>query len=107
VEIRAGTAHTGGLQTVGSYGSHARRLRRPREGLGDGRDAGVRTRRIAGQCYGFTTPSLTRVEVDGSASQDMALNIHFDNGADTWFAPALVELIDQGAVLRSRLARSD
>ena len=50
-----------------------------------------------GQCYGFTTPSVTGVEVVGPAGQELAYNIHFEAGHDAWFAPALVALVDHGA----------
>ena len=42
-----------------------------------------------GQCYGFTTPSVTGVEVVGPAGQELAYNIHFEAGHDAWFASAL------------------
>ena len=46
---------------------------------------------------GFTTPSVTGVEVVGPAGQELAYNIHFEAGHDAWFASALVELVDHGA----------
>ena len=53
---------------------------------------------LTGQCYGFTTPTVTGVEVIGPTEQDRALNIHFESGVeDAWFSPELVELLDHGA----------
>jgi hypothetical protein len=48
----------------------------------------------SGTCYGFTTPSVTGVEVIGSALEDDALNIHFDDGSSAWFARSLVAFGD-------------
>jgi hypothetical protein len=47
-----------------------------------------------GTCYGFTTPSVTGVEVIGSAVEDDALSIHFDDGSSTWFVRSLVAFVD-------------
>jgi hypothetical protein len=39
-----------------------------------------------GQCYGFTTPRATSVEVVGPEDQAPTLSIHFDGGgAEVWF----------------------
>jgi hypothetical protein len=48
----------------------------------------------AGVCYGFTTPSVTGVDVIGSSDLDRAYNVGFEEGVDAWFAPDLVEIID-------------
>jgi hypothetical protein len=48
----------------------------------------------SGTCYGFTTPSATGVEVVGSAAEDDALSIHFDDGSSAWFARSLVAFVD-------------
>jgi hypothetical protein len=51
---------------------------------------------LVGVCYGMTTPSATGVEVVGDATDDVALNVHFEDEAvsDAWFAPDLVSLVD-------------
>lgn len=51
---------------------------------------------MVGVCYGLTTPSITAVEVVGDATDDAALNVHFDSDGvpDAWFAPDLVLLVD-------------
>jgi hypothetical protein len=50
----------------------------------------------AGQRWGFTTPSVTNVDVVGGTEPDRAFNVHFeeDDIVDAWFVPDLVELID-------------
>src|SRR6476469_2844306 len=70
-----------------SLGDHVRILQDPTtaEGGWAGRE---------GTCYGFTTPSLTGVEVVGHTEDDDALNVGFDDGETAWFAPHLVEFID-------------
>jgi hypothetical protein len=51
-----------------------------------------------GVVHGWTTPSVTRAEVIGGCDADVAYNVCFDEtGADAWFAPQLVELVDQSA----------
>ncbi len=50
-----------------------------------------------GTCYGFTTPSLTGVEVIGPGLTDDALNVGFDDGTTAWFDPALVIFLDVNA----------
>lgn len=52
---------------------------------------------MAGTCYGFTTPSVTGVEVIGETADDLALAVSFEGSDAVWFAPDLVELIDHGA----------
>lgn len=53
----------------------------------------------SGVCYGFTTPSVTNVDVVGGNEDDFAFNVHFEEEdvEDAWFAPDLVELVDHGA----------
>jgi hypothetical protein len=46
-----------------------------------------------GSCHGFTTPSITGVEVVGGDESDLAFNVHFGEN-DAWFAPELVEFVD-------------
>lgn len=58
---------------------------------------------LQGQVYGETTPSVTDVDVIGSADDDYAINVHFEDEADgLWFAPDLLELVDHapGTIIR-------
>ena len=76
---------------MASFGDHVRiRSNHDTERLGlAGRE---------GTVYGFTTPSLTLVDVIGSRAEDFALNVHFDELDEAyWFADDLVEFIDHGA----------
>jgi hypothetical protein len=50
-----------------------------------------------GTCYGFTTPSITGVEVIGGGATDDALNVGFDDGTTAWFDPSLVIFLDVNA----------
>ena len=50
-----------------------------------------------GTCYGFTTPSVTGVEVVGDSEADAGLNVAFDDGTSSWFAPQLVTFVDVNA----------
>jgi hypothetical protein len=47
-----------------------------------------------GTCYGFTTPSMSGEDVIGSAVEDDALSIHFDDGSSAWFTRSLVAFVD-------------
>ena len=48
-----------------------------------------------GVCYGFTTPSVTGVEVVGDRDANYAWSVHFANStADVWFSADLVEVVD-------------
>jgi hypothetical protein len=48
-----------------------------------------------GQVFGYTTPSITRVEVIGELLTDYAISVHFkDSGLSFWFAPELLEFMD-------------
>lgn len=47
-----------------------------------------------GICYGFTTPSITEVEVIGPGQVDDALGVSFDDGTTVWFDPSLVAVVD-------------
>ena len=59
---------------------------------------------LTGQVFGLTTPSITSVEVIGTLSSDIALNVHFDElKSSSWFAPELVELIDHAPGSEIRL----
>jgi hypothetical protein len=57
-----------------------------------------------GTVYGFTTPSVTNVEVIGGLEANTAFNIHFEGDAaeDAWFAPHLIRFLDHapGTVIR-------
>ena len=50
-----------------------------------------------GTCYGFTTPSVTGVEVIGAADDDYALNVGFDDDTPAWFHPSLVSFVNVNA----------
>jgi hypothetical protein len=50
-----------------------------------------------GTCYGFTTPSVTGVQVIGDSGSDDALNVGFDDGTSAWFEPSLVTFLDANA----------
>ena len=53
---------------------------------------------LVGQIYGFTTPSVTGVEVIGGNSEDFAFNVFFEESQDSlWFARDLVEFVNHGA----------
>jgi hypothetical protein len=59
----------------------------------------TRTRSLAGlsgRAFGYTIPSITRVDVVGELSSDIAIHIHLQGGDDFWFAPELLEFIDAG-----------
>lgn len=47
-----------------------------------------------GVCYGFTTPSVTGVEVVGGAIEDFAFAVDFEVDGTVWFAADLVEFVD-------------
>jgi len=50
-----------------------------------------------GTVFGWTTPSVTGVEVIAASSEDYAINVHFDElNEGFWFADDLVEFIDHG-----------
>ena len=50
---------------------------------------------LEGNVFGFTTPSVTEVDVVGGAPDDRALNVSVDaHGNDLWFRPDLVEFLD-------------
>lgn len=61
-----------------------------------------------GIVYGWTTPSVTGVQVIGDRGEDYAVNVHFDDlGEGFWFADHLVELIDHNAGVVARLDGSE
>lgn len=58
---------------------------------------------MEGDVYGFTTPSVTGVEVIGGAPEDFALNVSFkDSKGEFWLRPDLVQLLNhnEGTELR-------
>ena len=53
---------------------------------------------LEGVVYGWTTPSVTGVEVVGDRGDDHAVNVHLDERDEGfWFAEDLIETIDHGA----------
>jgi hypothetical protein len=58
-------------------------------------EAGFAGRR--GTCYGFTTPSVTGVDVIGGDGGDFALSVGFDDGTSGWFHPSLVSFVSVNA----------
>ena len=51
-----------------------------------------------GIVFGWTTPSVTGVEVIGAPAEDYAINVNFDDPDEGfWFADDLVEFIDHAA----------
>jgi hypothetical protein len=49
---------------------------------------------LEGDVYGFTTPSVTAIEVVGGAPDDCAINVNVEpTGGSMWFRPDLLELI--------------
>jgi hypothetical protein len=61
-----------------------------------------------GQVYGWTTPSMTGVSVIGSAADDQAVNVYFDElEEDFWFAETLIEMVGHGAGTVAGIEGSD
>ena len=53
---------------------------------------------LAGEVYGWTTPSVTGVDVIGGAPDDTAMNVFVSEREENyWLNPELVELVDVGA----------
>ena len=47
--------------------------------------------------YGQTTPSMMDFEIIGTLTEDVAINVHFDDfNKSFWFAEGLIEHIDNG-----------
>jgi hypothetical protein len=63
--------------------------------------AGVAGR--TGSVSGFTTPSVTGVEVVGGTAEDYALAVMFDDNTYTWFREDLVEFVDHGVGTEIRI----
>lgn len=71
-----------------AFGDNVRVLRTP-----DTERAGIAG--SVGCIYGFTTPSITNVEVIGELAEDCAFNVHFDTiNKAFWFPPHLLEFVD-------------
>ena len=52
---------------------------------------------LKGEVFGVTTPSVTAVEVIGTLTADVAINVHFPSlDKNFWFAPELLEFLDHG-----------
>ena len=69
------------------FGSHVRILRSPET-------EELALAGVEGVVYGFTTPSVTSIEVIGGCIDDFALNVFFaDREQDFWFSPELIETI--------------
>jgi hypothetical protein len=57
-----------------------------------------------GEVFGFTTPSVTLVDVVGGAPDDLAFNVSFsDTGESFWLRPDLIDLIDHNEGLEIRV----
>ena len=53
---------------------------------------------LEGIVFGWTTPSVTGVDVIGDRGEDLAVNVHFEaRNEGFWFAEHLVETLDHGA----------
>jgi hypothetical protein len=58
----------------------------------------------AGNVHGFTTPSITGVEILGELTEDYAIHVYFDDlKRGYWIDPDLVEFIDHGPGTAIRL----
>lgn len=52
---------------------------------------------LKGEVFGVTTPSVTGVEVIGTLTADVAINVHFPSlNKAFWIAPDLLEFLDHG-----------
>ena len=60
---------------------------------------------LTGSVLGFTTPSVSQVEVVGLQREDYALCVMFEDTAvpDTWFARDLVEFLDHAPGTEARI----
>ena len=63
---------------------------------------------LEGLVHGETTPSVTGVDVIGSASDDCAIIVYFEGrGEALWFAPELVEFLNHAPGTEIRLRGVD
>ena len=62
-----------------------------------------------GFCHGFTTPSITGVNVIGYRGDDLAFNVSFDEEAldDIWFAPDCIAVIDRSPGLTAKVGDTE
>jgi hypothetical protein len=61
-----------------------------------------------GQVYGWTTPSITGVDVIGPCPDDRALNVRIEATDSTyWLAPDLVEFLDHAVRTEARIGTSE
>lgn len=57
-----------------------------------------------GNIYGFTTPSVTSVDVVGSKAEDLAYSVNIEElNKQFWLASDLIEFVDHGAGAEMRL----
>jgi hypothetical protein len=57
-----------------------------------------------GSVSGFTTPSVTGVDVVGGTAEDYALAVMFDDDTpDTWFREDLIQFVDHGVGTEIRI----
>ena len=53
---------------------------------------------LVGQVHGFTTPSVTGIDVIGDLKEDYAIGVYFEEvGKALFFVPDLLEFIDHSA----------
>ena len=58
---------------------------------------------LEGMCLGFTTPSVTGVEVVGDQNSDLAYAIKLATGEVVWFTPDSVQDVDVAPGLEARI----
>ncbi len=59
---------------------------------------------LEGDVYGFTTPSVTNVEVVGGAPDDYALNVSIEErGSTFWLRPDFVEFLHHNAGMEMKV----
>lgn len=57
-----------------------------------------------GSVCGFTTPSITNVDVVGSRTEDLAYSVNIEElNQQFWLAPDLIEFVDHGEGVEMRL----
>ncbi len=60
-----------------------------------------------GNVAGFTTPSMTGVEVIGEVKEDLAFSVMFENPhMQLWFAPDLLEFVDHAPGLKIEIGKT-
>jgi len=59
-----------------------------------------------GCVYGMTTPSVTEIEAIGNVTENLALNVHFEDiNKQIWFAPGLLEFVDHAPGTEIKIGR--